>query len=133
MVEWLITWGASKAVGFLAKKVIGELARGAAEDYVKDFFKQCLSNAISGITNKEPLQKAMAAATKDFLELVEEELKEVDGDESQLDQYIKPLEQLIKNQSVLAILGSAFDKNVTLDIKKLATICLLYTSDAADD
>jgi|GEM_PF-6909073 hypothetical protein len=38
MVEWLITWGASKAVGFLAKKVIGELARGAAEDYVKDFF-----------------------------------------------------------------------------------------------
>ena len=122
MVEWLITWGASKAVGFLAKKVIGELARGAAEDYVKDFFKQCLSNAISNINKKEPLQKAMAAATKDFLELVEEELKEVDGDESQLDQYIKPLEQLIKNQSVLAILGSAFDKNVTLDIKKLATI-----------
>ena len=122
MVEWLITWGASKAVGFLAKKVIGELAQGAAEDYVKDFFKQCFSNAISNINKKEPLQKAMAAATKDFLELVEEELKEVDGDESQLDQYIKPLEQLIKNQSVLAILGSAFDKNVTLDIKKLATI-----------
>ena len=122
MVEWLITWGASKAVGFLAKKVIGELAKGAAEDYVKDFFKQCFSNAISNINKKEPLQKAMAAATKDFLELVEEELKEVDGDESQLDQYIKPLEQLIKNQSVLAILGSAFDKNVTLDIKKLATI-----------
>ena len=122
MVEWLITWGASKAVGFLAKKVIGELAQGAAEDYVKDFFKQCFSNAISNINKKEPLQKAMAAATKDFLELVEEELKEVDGYESQLDQYIKPLEQLIKNQSVLAILGSAFDKNVTLDIKKLATI-----------
>ncbi len=122
MVEWLITWGASKAVGFLAKKVIGELAKGAAEDYVKDFFKQCFSNAISNINKKEPLQKAMAAATKDFLELVEEELKEVDGYESQLDQYIKPLEQLIKNQSVLAILGSAFDKNVTLDIKKLATI-----------
>ena len=122
MVEWLITWGSSKAVGFLAKKVIGELAQGAAEDYVKDFFKQCFSNAISNINKKEPLQKAMAAATKDFLELVEEELKEVDGDESKLDQYIKPLEQLIKNQSVLAILGSAFDKNVTLDIKKLATI-----------
>jgi len=122
MVEWLITWGASQAVGFLANKVIGELAQGAAEDYVKDFFKQCFSNAISNINKKEPLQKAMAAATKDFLELVEEELKEVDGYESQLDQYIKPLEQLIKNQSVLAILGSAFDKNVTLDIKKLATI-----------
>ena len=121
-MEWLITWGAGKAVGFLAEKVIGELAKGAAEDYVKDFFKQCFSNAISNINKKEPLQKAMAAATKDFLELVEEELKEVDGDESQLDQYIKPLEQLIKNQSVLAILGSAFDKNVTLDIKKLATI-----------
>ena len=121
-MEWLITWGAGKAVGFLAEKVIGELVKGAAEDYVKDFFKQCFSNAISNITEKEPLQKAMAEATKEFLELVQKELKEVGVDESQLEQYIKPLEKFIKNKSVLAILGSAFEENITLDIKQLATI-----------
>ncbi|MDE5099661.1 MAG: hypothetical protein O4861_15530, partial [Trichodesmium sp. St16_bin4-tuft] len=122
MMEWLITWGAGKAVGFLAEKVIGELAKGAAEDYVKDFFKQCFSNAISNINKKEPLQKAMAEATKEFLELLEKELKEVGVDESQLEQYIKPLEKFIKNKSVLTILGSAFEENVTLDIKQLAII-----------
>lgn len=38
MIEWLMAWGATQAVGFIAKEVIGELAKGAAEDYVKDFF-----------------------------------------------------------------------------------------------
>ncbi len=67
MIEWLIAWGGSQAVGFIAQEVIGELAKGAAEDYVKDFFKQGLSDAIGGITNKKPLQKATAEAIKEFL------------------------------------------------------------------
>jgi len=122
MIEWLAVWGGSEAVKFIAQEVIGELAKGAAEDYVKDFFKQCISNTIGGITKKEPLQKATAEAIKNFLELLEEELEDVGLDESQLEQYIKPLEQFIKNKSVLETLGSAFDNNLILDTNKLAII-----------
>ena len=123
MIEWLITCG----TGFLAKEVIGELAKvtkGAAEGYLKDFFKQHLSNAIGGIRKKEPWQKAMAKATQEFLDLIEEELLvNVGLDKSQLKQYSQPLTQFIKNKSVLEILGSAFDKNLkVLDTKTLATI-----------
>ncbi len=41
-------------------------------------------------------------------------------DESQLEQYIEPLEKFIKNKSVLETLGSAFDNNIILDTNKLA-------------
>lgn len=90
---------------------------------LKIFFKQCLSDSIGRITKKEPLQKATAEAIKKFLELLEEELKDVGLDESQLEQYIKPLEKFLKNKSVLEILGSAFDNNVKIiNTNKLATI-----------
>ena len=32
MIEWLIAWGSSEAVKFIAQEVVGELSKGAAED-----------------------------------------------------------------------------------------------------
>ena len=72
MIEWLIAWGSSEAVKFIAQEVVGELSKGAAEDYVKDFLKQNFSNAVAKIVNGEPLKKATKQAIKDFLNLSQE-------------------------------------------------------------
>ncbi|NEQ40977.1 MAG: DUF1822 family protein [Okeania sp. SIO3I5] len=123
MIEWLITWGGSEAVKFIAQEVIGELAKGTAEDYVKDFFKQGISDAIGGIKNGKLLQKATAQAIKYFLDLIQQELEDAELSEGELKAYTKPLKQFIKNPSVLEVLVSAFDNNLKiLDTKILATI-----------
>ncbi|NES64643.1 MAG: NACHT domain-containing protein [Okeania sp. SIO2D1] len=121
MIEFLIAWGGSEAVKFIAQEVIGELGKGAAEDYVKDFLKQGLCDAIGGITNGKVLQKATAAAIKDFLELVKQELESAELNEGQLKQYDRPLKQFIKNQSILKVLIRAFDNDLKiLETNKLA-------------
>ncbi|NEO73045.1 MAG: hypothetical protein F6K52_27160, partial [Moorea sp. SIO3H5] len=43
MLDWLAVWGIPSAGGYLAKEVIGLLAKEALEDYTKDFFKGSLS------------------------------------------------------------------------------------------
>uniref|UniRef100_UPI000F549E32 NACHT domain-containing protein n=1 Tax=Okeania hirsuta TaxID=1458930 RepID=UPI000F549E32 len=120
MIEWLIAWGGSEAVKFIAQEVIGELAKDAAEDYVKDFFKQGISDAIGGIKNGKVLQKATAQAIKYFLDLIQQELENADLNEGQLKQYDRPLKQFIKNQSILEVLVR-FDHDLKiLDTNKLA-------------
>ncbi|GGA55857.1 HEAT repeat domain-containing protein [Okeania sp. KiyG1] len=122
MMKWLITWGATQGVGFFLSEVIREVAKRAAEDYVKYFFKLLISDLNGSLINTKLLEKATIEAIKEFLQLVKQELEDVGLDENQLEQYIEPLEKFIKNQSVLAILGSAFDNNVKiLDTNKLAT------------
>ena len=75
MIEWLVAWGSSQAVKFIAQEVVGKLGKGAAEDYVKDFLKQNISNAVARIANGEPLKKATKQAIKDFQNLGYKELK----------------------------------------------------------
>jgi predicted NACHT family NTPase len=123
MIEQLITWTYTQEVDFFTKEVIRELAKRAPEDYVKDFFKWLLFHLNGSSINTKILEKANIEAIKDFLQLVKQELEEVELDESQLERYIEPLEQFLKNKYVLRTLGSAFNHNVKiLDTKKLATI-----------
>ncbi|MCL2934363.1 MAG: histidine kinase, partial [Trichodesmium sp. MAG_R03] len=123
MIEWLIAWGSSEAVKFIAQEVIGELTKDAAEDYVKDFFKQNISNAVGRIANGEPLKKATKQAIKDFLKLGYKELKNAELSESELKEYSKYFESFIKEGSVLEVLISAFDNKIKfLDTKKLAIV-----------
>ena len=89
MIEWLVTWGASQAVGLLAKEVIGELAKGAAEDYVKDFFKEHIYDGIDRIKNGKPLGRATAQAIKYFLDLGNQELENAGLSGSELKEYSK--------------------------------------------
>ncbi|MDE5109300.1 MAG: AAA family ATPase, partial [Trichodesmium sp. St17_bin3_1_1] len=123
MIEQLITWTYTQEVDFFTKEVIRELAKRAPEDYVKDFFKWLLFYLNGSSINTKILEKANVEAIKEFLQLVKQELEEVDLDESQLERYIEPLEQFLKNKYVLRTLGSAFNHNVKiLDTNKLATI-----------
>ncbi|MDE5074487.1 MAG: HEAT repeat domain-containing protein [Trichodesmium sp. St5_bin8] len=121
MIEWLITWGSSEAVKCIANEVIGVLAKGAAEDYVKDFFKQSFSDAFGRIANGEPLKKATKQAIKDFLDLGYQELKNAELSESELNKYSQYFKSFIKEGSVLEVLISAFDNKIKiLDTHKLA-------------
>ncbi|GGA19877.1 hypothetical protein CYANOKiyG1_34620 [Okeania sp. KiyG1] len=96
MIEWLIAWGSSEAVKFIAQEVIGELGKEVAENYVKKSLTQGISDAIGGIRNGQILQKATAQAIKDFLYLVKQELESAELSESELKEYTKPLKSLLK-------------------------------------
>ena len=114
MTDWLVIWEVTQGVGFLFKPILEDLAKDAAKDCIKDFFKTSLGNVIKDLINKEPLQKAIGKAIKEFLELVQQELEDEDLDENQLKKYILPFKKLLKNESVRQTLGSAFDSNTKL-------------------
>ena len=121
MLDWLVVWGVTSAVGFAFKPILEELATDATKDWVKDFFKDCLKNVIP-LPSKEPLDIAAGKALKEFLQLVQDGLEDADLEEQQeLRQYIKPLRQFIKNNSVKETLGSAFQEDCeALDPRTLA-------------
>ncbi|MGD1699887.1 NACHT domain-containing protein, partial [Dapis sp. BLCC M229] len=122
MLESFAIVAGSQLVGFLAKEVLGKLAKEALENYVKDFFKQCITDFKDRITNQEKksLEKTTAEAIKEFLELVQQELELAELNQDQIDEYTKPLKLFLKNESVLEILGSPFNKDIkVLDTKKL--------------
>ncbi|MGK7914250.1 MAG: NACHT domain-containing NTPase, partial [Prochloraceae cyanobacterium] len=91
-----------------------DLAKDATKDWVKDFFKDCLKDRFEKVVelmSKEPLDISAGKALKEFLQLVQQELKNADLDEQELQQYIEPLKQFIKNKSVKETLGSAFQED----------------------
>ncbi len=120
MMEWLVGWVATNAFGLLVKTILNEeFAKDLAKDYAKDFFKDRFNN-VAAIFQKEPIQKGVAKALKEFLQLVEEELKFRRLSEEEIKKFAKPLKTFIYNKSVKGILGKAFDANCEdLDYQKL--------------
>jgi hypothetical protein len=47
MVDWLVVLGLQGLLGFVFKDVLLLLLKGALEDYVKDFFKQSITDLLS--------------------------------------------------------------------------------------
>ncbi|NEN98053.1 MAG: NACHT domain-containing protein [Moorea sp. SIO3I7] len=107
MLDWLAIWGLSSAGGYLAKEVIGPLAKEALEDYTKEFFKESIKE-YTGLSDQNTQKKLFGKALKEFMALVEEELEDADLSKQDVKQYTKPLKQYIKHKSIKAILGSAF-------------------------
>ncbi|WP_229423969.1 hypothetical protein [Moorena producens] len=107
MLEGLAVWGIFHAGGYLAKEVIGPLAKDALEDYTKDFFKESIKD-YTGLSDQDIQKKLLVKALKAFVALVEKELKVADLSKQEIKQYTKPLKEYIKNQSVKSILGSGF-------------------------
>jgi NACHT domain len=107
MLEWL-----TAAVGTeLAKKVcetVLELGKGAAEDYVKDFFKSCLSEGVAAL-NVATLQKSSGQAVGEFLKLFVEELEYLDVHSTSIEHfYWRSLKQFAKDKKVRGLLGEPF-------------------------
>jgi predicted NACHT family NTPase len=107
MIDWLVVWGVTQAVGFVFKPILEDLAKDAAKDWAKDLFKDSLKKVIR-LSEKEPLDIAAGKALKEFLQLIQDELEEAGFTDEQLKTYIKPFKQFIKDKSVKEILGSAF-------------------------
>jgi NACHT domain len=122
MLEWLATIGVvevSKAVFEQGLK----LTQAAAEDYVKDFFKDCLKEGLA-VGKPEVTKKAVASALKEFLSIVMEELEDkgVSGVEIR-DRYERQLIQFVKDDAVKPLLGRAFEKDCgKVDTAALAQI-----------
>ncbi|MBD1834003.1 NACHT domain-containing protein [Cyanobacteria bacterium FACHB-472] len=122
IMDWLAAWGVYTVTGFVFTEVLAPLAKGALEDYVKDFFKDSIKH-FTGLFQKDTLQKAVGKALKEFLQLVQLELQSADLCEEQLKQYIESLNKFINDTSVKEILGSAFQYDCqTIDTQKLSKI-----------
>ncbi|MBD1901711.1 HEAT repeat domain-containing protein [Trichocoleus sp. DQ-A3] len=122
MVDWLVVWGVHTVAGFVFTEVLVPLAKGALEDYVKDFFKDSIKD-FTGLSQKDTLQKAAGKALKEFLQLVQQELESADLSEERLKQYTESLNKSINDTSVKEILGSGFQYDCqAIDTKELSKI-----------
>jgi predicted NACHT family NTPase len=125
MVDWLLVWGVHTVAGFVFTEVLAPLAKGALDDYVKDFFKDSIKD-FTGLFQKDTLQKAGGKALKEFLQLVQQELESADLSEERLKQYTKSLNKFINDASVKKILGSGFQYDCqAIDTKELSKIWYL--------
>ena len=109
MIEWLVLWGATEAVGILVKPILEDLVKDGAKDFAKDFFKDSLKNVFLG--EKDPRKVAAGKAIKKFLDLVQQQLKIGGLPPEQIKLYIKDVKQFISNKSVKEILGKAFESD----------------------
>jgi HEAT repeat protein len=101
----------SASLGWLlVPPILTELGKAALDDYVKDFFKDCIKD-VEGLAKKPFAQNAVLGALKDFIILFEQELERSGLDKKQIGQYLQPLKQFVKQPPVPQVLGSAFQRN----------------------
>src|SRR4028118_1646232 len=94
----------------LVGPIVQELAKAALDDYVKDFFKGFIKD-VEGIAKKPFAQNAVRDAIKYFTQCFEQELQRSHLDKKQIQQYLQPLHQFLKQPDVRQVLGTAFQGN----------------------
>jgi hypothetical protein len=109
-MDWLVIWGVAKAAGLFAKPILEEFAKDTGKDFAKEFFKDGLKKVIH-LPEPNILKEAYGKALKEFLQLMEQELVNVDCREEQIREYIEPLKQFVRREDVAAALGTAFELN----------------------
>ncbi len=97
-------------VWVLVSPILTELGKAALDDYVKDFFKDCIKD-IQGLATKPFAKNAVREALKSFIILFEQELERSHLDKKQIKQYLQPLKQFVKQPAIREVLGSAFQAN----------------------
>ena len=94
----------------LVGPILQDLAKAALDDYVKDFFKDCIKD-VEGLAKKPFAQNAVREAIKYFTQCFEQELLRSHLDKKQIQQYLQPLHQFLKQPNVRQVLGTAFQGN----------------------
>jgi hypothetical protein len=122
MLEWLVTIGVAELGKAIFEQVL-KLGQAAAEDYVKDFFKDCLKAGLV-VAKPEVTKKAVAEALKAFLLLVADELEDQDLSKAEIrDRYDPAVVQFVQDETVKPILGQAFEKNCdTIEVAALIEV-----------
>ncbi|BAY74281.1 signal transduction protein [Nostoc linckia NIES-25] len=122
ILDWLAIWGVTQATGLIFKPILEDLARDAAKDWAKDLLKGIPGNIVQKL-KKEDIEIAAGKALKEFLQLVQEDLKDGELSEDEIKKYTQPIKQFLKNQEVKEILGNAFkDQNPVIDTNTLQEI-----------
>ncbi len=122
MLDWLAMWGVTQAAGLIFKPILEDLAKDAAKDWAKDLLKGIPGNILQKL-KKEDIEIAAGKALKEFLQLVQEDLKGGELSEDEIKKYTQPIKQFVKNQEVKEILGNAFkNDNPAIDTNRLQEI-----------
>ena len=109
MMDWLVLWGVQNFAGFIFQKIVGELAKSALEDCVKDFFKDSIKDLV-GLAKEKPLKVAFGKGITEFLYIVQGELEDAEIDNVSILQYQDSLEKFVQDKSVLQTLGQPLSK-----------------------
>ncbi|MGG6268538.1 hypothetical protein ACQ4M3_25440 [Leptolyngbya sp. AN03gr2] len=108
MLEWLAAT-ASVELGKLVLDQVLNLGKAALEDYVKDFFKDCIKSGVSR-ANADTLKKPMAEAIGCFIKRFVKELQINDVPETSIEHHYKAaIKRFVQDKSVRPILGKAFE------------------------
>ena len=120
MLDWLAIWGVTQAAGLIFKPILEDLAKDAAKDWAKDLLKGIPGKIVQKL-KKEDIEIAAGKALKEFLQLMQQQLKvRCKLAETEIKEYIKDIQKFISDKSVTEILGQAFDINCeSLDAKTL--------------
>ncbi|YAG13176.1 hypothetical protein NSTC745_02494 [Nostoc sp. DSM 114161] len=121
-MDLLAIWGVTQAAGLIFKPILEDLARDAAKDWAKDLLKGIPGNILEKL-KKEDIEIAAGKALKEFLQLVQEDLKGGELSEDEIKKYTQPLKQFVNHQEVKEILGNPFkDINRVIDTNRLQEI-----------
>nr|WP_322683272.1 HEAT repeat domain-containing protein [Nostoc sp. DedQUE07]MDZ8128730.1 HEAT repeat domain-containing protein [Nostoc sp. DedQUE07] len=120
MLDWLAIWGVTQAAGLIFKPILEDLAKDAAKDWAKDLLKG-IPGKIFQKLKKEDIEVAAGKALKEFLQLMQQQLKvRCKLAETEIKEYTTDIQKFISDKSVTEILGQAFDINCeSLDANSL--------------
>ncbi|MEH2270232.1 MAG: HEAT repeat domain-containing protein [Nostoc sp.] len=120
MLDWLAIWGVTQAAGLIFKPILEDLGKDAAKDWAKDLLKG-IPGKIFQKLKKEDIEIAAGKALKEFLQLMQQQLKvRCKLAEAEIKEYSTDIQKFISDKSVAEILGQAFDINCeSLDAKTL--------------
>jgi hypothetical protein len=102
-IEWLVLWGAGKAIGKLVEPVLEDTVK----DFAKDKTKAWLRSAARLIPHDEFL-KAYGKALKELVEVIDEELISAGVVASQTEAWAKDIQEMLRTDSLRAVLPAAF-------------------------
>jgi predicted NACHT family NTPase len=130
MVEPWTALGVSILKDLVLKEILLKLGKEALEDYVKDFFKDCIKEGVQ-LAQPDVLKKALGEALQQFLKLVEDELL-LDFTEAEVrDKYQVAIARFIRDDEVKPLLGKAFEKDCrAIEADKLRAIWVQRDSPA---
>ena len=114
MIDWLVAWGVIQGAGVIVYPILQELAKDGAKDFAKDFFKDSIKNFV--LREKDPRQEATGKAIKEFLQLLQQQLKfrcKLTDDQIKKD-YKEEVKKFIQDKLVREIISKAFDANCEL-------------------
>ena len=110
MLEWLAAATGVELGKFVLEQVLN-LGKAALEDYVKDFFKDCIQSGVAQ-ANADALKKPMAEAIGFFIKRFVKELQINDVPETSINHHYKAaIKRFVQDKAVCPILGKAFEKN----------------------